>query len=62
MELLTTIEVEQIVEDKIYQLIKENVTVEISREYSPDVLPHQKVISVEIWYGSEKIDSDFVVV
>lgn len=62
MELLTKTDVEMIVEDKIYELIKEHVTVEISREYSPDVLPHQKVIGVEIWYGNEKIDSDFVVV
>jgi len=62
MELLTKTDVEMIVEDKIYELIKENVEVVISREHCYDLPNDQMKLEIEIWYGNEKIDSGFVAV
>lgn len=59
---LTKTEIELMIEDKIHELIKENVTIEISRDYDYGLLPDQMKLEVEIWYGNEKIDSDYVTV
>ena len=59
---LTKTEIELIIEDKIYELIKDNVTIEVSRDHHYDLPPDQMKLEVEIWYGDEKIDSDYVAV
>lgn len=59
---LTKTEIELMIEEKVHEMIKQNLEIHINKthEYGMDV--DDCAVEVEIWYGDDKIDTDCVTV
>lgn len=59
-EILDKTDVEMIVDDRIFEIIKNNLTIEVSKGHDYSLPFDQQKLEVEVWFGGEKIDSDWV--
>ncbi|CAH9012490.1 hypothetical protein VP277E431_P0036 [Vibrio phage 277E43-1] len=59
---LTKTEIELIIEDKVHELINQNLEVIINKTQEYSMGMDECGIDVEIWYGDTKVDSDCVTV
>ena len=55
-------DVELLIEEKLFELLKQNLEVHITKSHEYGMAYDDAAVEVEIWYGDTKIDSDCVTV
>jgi hypothetical protein len=59
---LSKTKIELLIEDKVHEMIKQNLEIHINKRHEYGMAMDDCAVEVEIWYGDDKIDTDFVTV